>query len=172
MSSEEEIAALRREVERRFARMESRIREMEDLLAGGAATQARPRFGFPGLRPLPRPQLPSLRRPPLESLEMGEEPEQGDGGPKFERGLNVPVAANWSRPMLVVTGATTLLLFLLLQLFCASPNPRPPRQLRPQPKAVPATGKTAPQALPPGTLLVTPATEPEGTELVGTSPPR
>jgi hypothetical protein len=168
--SSEEIADLRREVDRRLARLESRIRELEDLLTDASAPSTRPRFGFPGLRPLPRPQLRSVRRPPLERLEIGEEPERGDGGPKFERGLDVPVAANWSRPMLVVTGASTLLLFLLVQLFCASPSGKP-RQLRREPRAVPAgAAAPAPQALPPGTLLVTPSTEPEGTEPMGTTP--
>ena len=154
---EAELAALRREVERRFVRLDGRLKDVEELATGFATTAGRPRFAFPGLS-LARPKPPLLRRP-----GAGEEAGSADDGPKFERGLDVPVASNWSRPLLLVTGGITLLLFLLVQLFC----PAPPRRRRvvPTPKAVPAaTAPAAGQKPPVGVLLVTPTNEPEGTE--------
>jgi hypothetical protein len=63
----------------------------------------------------------------------------------------------------VVTGGITLFLFLLVQLFCASPVPTPKKPLRP-PRAVPAGQAPPAAANPPGILFVTPSNEPEGTE--------
>ena len=160
---EHEIAVLRREVERRLVRLDARLKDLEDLVAGFATAASRPRFSFPGLPSLtrPRPQPLPLRRP---TLGLGEDAERGDDLPQFERGLDVPVAANWSRPLLYVTGGVTLLLFLLVQLFCAAPTPGP-RRITPQPKAVPpAAAPAAKPRTPAGVLFVTPSNEPEGTE--------
>ncbi|HEV7515932.1 MAG TPA: hypothetical protein VGR07_06505, partial [Thermoanaerobaculia bacterium] len=163
---EHEIAVLRREVERRLVRLDARVKDLEDLVAGFAAAASRPRFSFPGLPSLtrPRPQPVPLRRP---TLGLAEDSERDDDLPQFERGLDVPVAANWSRPLLYATGGITLLLFLALQLFCAGAER--PRRLYPQPRAVPAAAPATSPAtpkppVPRGTLFVTPTNEPEGTE--------
>jgi hypothetical protein len=160
---EAELAALRREVERRLVRLDGRLHDVEELATGFAATAGRPRFTFPGLPSLARPKPPLPRRP------GAEEAGSADDGPKFERGLDVPVASNWSRPLLLVTGGITLLLFLLVQLFCPAPPPR--RRVVPAPKVVPAaTAPAAGQKPPVGVLLVTPTSEPEGTEGAATEP--
>jgi hypothetical protein len=163
---EHEIAVLRREVERRLARLDARIKDVEDLLTQTVAAPSRPRFAFPLLPSLtrPRPQPVLLRRP---TLGLAGDSERDDDLPQFERGLDVPVAANWSRPLLLTTGGITLLLFLAVQLFCAAPER--PRRIYPKPRAVPAsapaTSPTTPKPpAPSGTLFVTPSNEPEGTE--------
>jgi hypothetical protein len=74
-----------------------------------------------------------------------------------------------------VTGGITLVLFLALQLFChAEPRRRAisPRKAVPTPAtsaapAAPASGSQAPV----GVLLVTPSSEPEGTEGTSQGPP-
>jgi hypothetical protein len=160
-----EIAVLRREVERRLARLDARVKDIEELLTQTVAAPSRPRFAFPLLPSLTRPrsQPVPLRRPVLGL----EEPERTDDLPKFERGLDVPVAANWSRSLLLTTGGIILLLFLAVQLFCAAP--KRPRRIYPKPRAVPAAAPATSPATPKppvasGTLFVTPSNEPEGTE--------
>ncbi|HZF12654.1 MAG TPA: hypothetical protein VFE33_28010 [Thermoanaerobaculia bacterium] len=177
-----EIAALRHDLERRLARIESRLdglEEMSTLLRSGTLSPRTGFFGFSRAVPIP----PPLPRRPLGSRPAalpGETPaggtsESGTEAPSFEQGLDVPTASNWSRPLLVVTGGITLFLFLLVQLFCASPPPSPPRKLLRQPQAVPAgqAGQTPPAAAtapPAGTLFVTPSNEPEGTEPAAKAP--
>jgi len=168
-----EIAALRHDLERRLARIESRLDGLEEMSTVLASGKLSPRLGFFGFtRAVPTPPL--LPRRPLGSRPAAPSGESPPGSidteaPSFEQGLDVPTASNWSRPLLVVTGGITLFLFLLVQLFCAAPPPPPRKPLR-QLQAVPAgqAGQAAPtakpQPAPPGTLFVTPSNEPEGTE--------
>jgi hypothetical protein len=167
----EDVAALRRDMERRFARLESRLAGLEELTTALLAGKSRPRFGFPGLSPR------ALLTPALRHAAIGERDSgvggAADTGPKFERGLDVPTAANWSRPVLLATGGITLLFFLLFQLFCSGGAPRPRRATapaRPAPAGL-APGGRAP-APPPAILFVTPANEPEGTETPAPAPAR
>jgi hypothetical protein len=165
-----ELVALRRDLERRLARIESRLEGLEEMVA--ALASGRPSYSLGVLRlgglrrSVPLPPAPSLSHRPLGGTRAesrsGEAPAvSGVQDPRFEQGLDVPTAANWSRPLLLVTGGITLFFFLLLQLFCGGSAP-PPRKLPPS-KVTPA--RSAPKAAtPPGTLFVTPSSEPEGTE--------
>jgi hypothetical protein len=164
---ESELAVFRREVERRLARLDGRLKEMENDALRAAASPRRSGFAFPGVPSLARPKPPLVRRPLPGSLE---DLASADDAPAFERGLDVPVASNWSRPLLLVTGGITLVLFLALQLFChAEPRRRaiPPRKATAPATSAPAAGSKAPV----GVLLVTPSSESEGTEGAAPGPP-
>ncbi len=164
---ETEIAVFRREVERRLARLDGRLKEMENDALRAASSPRRSGFAFPGVPALARPKPPLVRRPLPGSPE---DLASADDAPAFERGLDVPVASNWSRPLLLVTGGITLVLFLALQLFChAEPRRRaiPPQKATAPATSAPAAGSKAPV----GVLLVTPSSEPEGTEGPAPGPP-
>jgi hypothetical protein len=173
---ETELATLRRELERRLARLDGRLKEVEDFALDRVASPGRSRLLLPGLPSLTRPRLPLVRRPLPGSPE---DLASADDAPAFERGLDVPVASNWSRPLLLVTGGVTLILFLSIQLFCPAVPRR--RVIPAAPRAVPAAaaapaagakGTPAANPKPPvGVLLVTPSSEPEGTEGAATEPP-